>query len=122
MADWDVTISEIDIGMTSVFPGPMRVCRTSDVPTEGGLQVIIAPSKVLAVFRVGEEYFVTDDECTHGNASLSEGELDGDDIICPYHLGAFCLRTGEPTVSPCSIPLRTYPVEMRGDVIFALLD
>ena len=29
----------------------------------------------LAVFRLGDEFFVTDDTCTHGDAFLSDGEV-----------------------------------------------
>ena len=98
-----------------------EICRVSDVPAEGGLRIVLPGRPPLAVFRVGDDYLVIDDTCTHGEASLSEGVVEGTDIVCPYHLGAFCLKTGEPTAAPCSIPLRTYPAERRGDRVFARL-
>ena len=112
---------DIDSDMSSNPSGMIAICAISDVPVDGGLRVDLPGRPSLAVFRVGSAYFVTDDECTHGNASLSDGVLDGDEVICPYHLGAFCVRTGEPTRAPCHVPLRIYPAELRGDRIFASL-
>ncbi len=62
----------------------------------------------LAVYHVDGEFFVTDDLCTHGPGSLSEGYLDGHIIECDFHNGAFDIRTGEVVAPPCMIPLKTY--------------
>jgi nitrite reductase/ring-hydroxylating ferredoxin subunit len=94
------------------------VCRASDVPDSGGLRVEISGMNPLAVFRSGSEYFVTDDTCTHGSASLSDGEVVGYEIECPFHFGAFDLRSGKPTASPCSVPLQTYKTELRDGSIY----
>jgi phenylpropionate dioxygenase-like ring-hydroxylating dioxygenase large terminal subunit len=40
---------------------------------------------------------VTDDTCTHGQASLSDGFVVGDEIECPWHSGRFCIRDGRAT-------------------------
>ena len=74
--------------------------------------------KPIAVFRSGGEYFVIDDTCTHGSASLSEGEVIGFEIECPYHFGAFDLRTGKATAAPCSISLQTYRTELRDGIVY----
>lgn len=100
----------------------ITICNISNIPAVGGLRVEHAGLPVLAVFRVGEEYFVTDDLCTHGAASLSEGELIGFEIECPFHQGAFDLRTGAPTARPCSVPLRVYKCELRGDTLYASIN
>lgn len=67
----------------------------------------------LAVFRVNEEFYVTDDACTHGPGSLSEGELDGYEIECDFHQGCFDIRTGEVTAPPCTMPLKVYPTMVK---------
>ena len=38
---------------------------------------------------------MTDDICTHGNASSSEGEIEEGKVYCPFHDGAFDIRTGK---------------------------
>jgi nitrite reductase/ring-hydroxylating ferredoxin subunit len=72
----------------------------------------------LAVYDVAGEYFVTDDTCTHGKASLAEGYLEGDEIECPWHGGRFCVRTGKATCLPSSEALQTYAVEIEDGEIF----
>jgi nitrite reductase/ring-hydroxylating ferredoxin subunit len=67
---------------------------------------------VLCVFNLGGEFFVTDDTCTHGPGSLSEGCILGDVVECNFHNGAFNIRTGAVEAPPCMEPLRTYPVRI----------
>jgi nitrite reductase/ring-hydroxylating ferredoxin subunit len=62
------------------------------------------------VFNVDGEFFVTDDLCTHGPGSLSEGYIDGDIVECNFHNGQFNIRTGEVVSPPCMVPVKTYPV------------
>jgi biphenyl 2,3-dioxygenase ferredoxin subunit len=63
---------------------------------------------VLAVFNLDGEFFVTDDTCTHGPGSLSEGCISGDVVECDFHNGSFNIRTGEVVDPPCMIPVKTY--------------
>jgi ethylbenzene dioxygenase ferredoxin subunit len=71
----------------------------------------------LAVFRVGNELFVTDNVCTHGNAFLHEGFQDSKVIECPFHGGAFNIGSGDPVRAPCTIPLKTYRVILAGGFV-----
>jgi len=76
-----------------------------------------------AVFNVGGAFHVTDDTCTHGFASLSEGTLEGHVVTCPWHGGEFDVRDGRPVSLPCTDPLRVYPCRLDGGVVRAdLLD
>src|SRR5262245_38477474 len=94
------------------------LCKTSQVPDWGGLRVELADRPAVVVFRSGAQYFVTDDLCTHGEASLADGEVEGMEIVCPFHQGRFDLRDGCVTAAPCVEPLRTYPTELRDGEIF----
>jgi nitrite reductase/ring-hydroxylating ferredoxin subunit len=67
---------------------------------------------------VDDQFYVTDDLCTHGPGSLSEGCIDGDVIECDFHNGAFNIRTGEVVAPPCMIPLRTYEVHMADGKVY----
>jgi nitrite reductase/ring-hydroxylating ferredoxin subunit len=64
----------------------------------------------VAVYRVEGEFYVTDDACTHGPGSLSEGYLDGHVIECDFHNGAFDIRSGAVVAPPCMVPVKTYKV------------
>jgi nitrite reductase/ring-hydroxylating ferredoxin subunit len=98
------------------------LCEATAVPADAGLKIEIPGRDPVAVFRVGSEYFVIDDTCTHGNGSLAEGETIGDEVACPYHFGRFCLRTGRATAPPCLTPIRTYAAEVRDGRIFAAIE
>ena len=67
----------------------------------------------LAVFNVAGEFYVTDDQCTHGPGSLSEGYLEGDVIECNFHNGQFNVRTGEVVSPPCMVPIKTYKTSVE---------
>ncbi len=62
----------------------------------------------IGVFRVGDAFWAIEDTCTHGRASMSEGELDGTWVVCPFHGGCVDVTTGEPTAGPITVPAKTY--------------
>lgn len=86
------------------------LCAIDDVKEDEPLSVSPENFPLLAVYEYDGEYFVTDNSCTHGMAVLTEGYQDGDNIECPFHGGAFCIKTGEATAAPCVEPIKTYPV------------
>jgi len=85
------------------------LCATDDV-AEGSVIKVEADDLMLAVYHVEGNFYVTDDSCTHGPGSLSEGYLDGFEIECDFHQGCFDIRTGEVTLPPCIDPVKTYKV------------
>ena len=87
----------------------LRLCSTADVDFDTALQVENG-DLTLAVFNIGGTFYVTDDACTHGPGSLSEGYLDGHTIECDFHNGAFDVRSGEVVAPPCMVPVKTYKV------------
>ncbi|AMB85087.1 (2Fe-2S)-binding protein [Pseudomonas agarici] len=94
----------------------VRICRTDEVEPGNALYVE-AGDLELAVFNIDGEFYVTDDRCTHGPGSLSEGYLDECVIECDFHNGKFDVRTGEVLAPPCMVPLKTYQVVVQGDVV-----
>lgn len=93
----------------------------SAVDEEDVVQVVIE-NRELAVYRLGEEFYATEDACTHGQASLSEGVVINGVIECPLHQGRFCIRTGKPRGGPVSVPLRTFPTRQEGGKVFIRID
>ena len=94
----------------------IRLCATDDVDFDTAIRVETG-DLTLAVFNVGGVFYVTDDQCTHGPGSLSEGYVDGHEIECDFHNGRFDLRTGEVTAPPCMIPVRTYKAVVEGEQV-----
>ena len=94
----------------------IELCKTSDIKP-GAIKKVETGGLELAVYNVAGEFFVTDDACTHGPASLSDGELDGHVVECDFHQGAFDVRTGEVASPPCLVPIKTYPATIEGDTV-----
>lgn len=99
-----------------------RVCGVRDLGSGRIVQVEIDGRAPVAVYQLDDGIYCTDDTCTHEDAPLSSGEIDGDCVVCPFHLGAFNIKTGEAVRAPCSVDLRTYPVTIVGDDVFVGLD
>ena len=84
-----------------------QLCKVTDVGPDLPLRVRIDGTSY-AVFQAGREYFVTEDQCSHGPGLLSEGFVEGWEVECPFHGGRFDLRTGEPTAPPCTKSIRVW--------------
>ncbi len=99
-----------------------RVCDLSEVPAGEALKVV-GGGKEVAIFNVNGELFATQDRCTHGDWSLSEGGyLDGGVVECSLHMGKFCVRTGKVKTPPPCESLEIYPVRIDGRDVFVDFD
>ncbi len=96
-------------------------CKASELPPGQARQIAVAGRAPLAVFNIDGSFYTIDDTCTHGQASLCEGLLDGTIVECPFHFGTFDVRTGEPLAFPCTIPLRSYPTRVEGENVLVEL-
>jgi 3-phenylpropionate/trans-cinnamate dioxygenase ferredoxin subunit len=84
------------------------VCSVDDIPH--GEAVRVEGEVPIAVFNVDGELFAIDDTCTHQDASLADGWVEGCAVECPLHAACFDLRTGMPSGPPAKTPVRTYEV------------
>jgi nitrite reductase/ring-hydroxylating ferredoxin subunit len=98
------------------------LCAASEVPSSGGKRIELEKRPPLAVFRLGDEFVVIDDLCTHAGGSMSEGEVVGDSIFCPTHAGEFELRTGKALGFPATEDLQTYRTVVFEGNVFADLE
>ena len=95
-----------------------RVCSRSEL-APGGVKRLDEPP--IAVFSVEGSYFAISDVCTHEWARLSDGEVEGETVICPLHGACFSLSTGEALSLPAIEPVETFAVILQGDDIFVEL-
>jgi len=67
---------------------------------------------------VDDEVFAIEDACNHAGASLAEGWLEGECVICPMHAYVFELRTGklDRPKGLCG-DQRTYDARIEGDEV-----
>jgi len=68
----------------------------------------------VAVFRTGGAWYALQDGCPHQGASLADGQLDGDDVICLRHDWRFDLGSGRSShrSGACA---KAYDVRVEGD-------
>ena len=90
----------------------IKTIETAAVDADG-IASATANGQRIAVYAVDGAYFATSDICTHGQAFLSDGYLDGHLIECPLHQGLFDVRTGAPAGAPCTQPVRSFPVKVE---------
>lgn len=99
---------------------PYAVARADEIAPGQVMYVAVAGLEI-ALFNIDGTYYATDDACTHMGARLSDGYVDGDIVECSLHFGKFNIRTGKACSAPCTVDLRTYPVEVEGaEVIIRL--
>jgi 3-phenylpropionate/trans-cinnamate dioxygenase ferredoxin subunit len=92
-----------------------RVCSKSEL-APGSVKRLDEPP--VAVFNVDGSYFAVSDVCTHEWARLSDGEFEGETVICPLHGACFSLSTGEALSLPATEPVEIFAVVLQGDDIF----
>ena len=93
------------------------LCSAAEVAPGNALKVETG-DLVLAVFNVDGEFYVTDDLCTHGPGSLSEGYIEDDVVECNFHNGQFNIKTGEVVLPPCMVPMKTYKTVVENGRVF----
>ena len=79
----------------------------------GTLRKVEVDGRAVCVGKAAGGWVAFQDECTHEECSLSDGELDGSVIVCPCHSSEFDLRTGDVLTPPALDPLPIY--EARAD-------
>jgi nitrite reductase/ring-hydroxylating ferredoxin subunit len=99
--------------MTAPAEGWRPLCAAAEVEIGTPRRVDLPGCPPFAVFHLEDDsWHVTDDTCTHGEASLSDGFVEGDEVECPFHSGKFCVRDGRATAFPAEEPIRVYPARV----------
>lgn len=94
----------------------VKVAKAADI-AEGTARCFEIEDKVLAVFNLGGEFYAIADECPHAQGPLSEGEIFGEEVECPWHAARFNIKTGACLCDPADEDVACYQVRVAdGDV------
>jgi nitrite reductase/ring-hydroxylating ferredoxin subunit len=99
----------------------IELCGTGEVAPGSAIRVENG-DLILAVYNLNGEFYVTDDTCTHGPGSLSEGYIEDDIVECNFHGGQFNIKTGEVAAPPCMVPIKTYPATVENGKVVIEVD
>lgn len=93
MSDW-VVVAPAEL----IKPGDFRLVDVDDI--------------TVMVINIEGEFYAIEDICTHDGGTLSDGEIEACEIICPRHGARFDIRTGVVTAPPAYEDLPTYAVRI----------
>ncbi|MDQ2948631.1 MAG: Rieske 2Fe-2S domain-containing protein [Acidobacteriota bacterium] len=71
----------------------------------------------ILLVRRGTQIFALAETCSHFNGPLSEGELVGDSIVCPWHKSRFALEDGQVLDGPAVHPQPCLEVRVQNGQI-----
>jgi nitrite reductase/ring-hydroxylating ferredoxin subunit len=77
--------------------------------------------ETVALFNVGGTVYAIANTCTHRGGPLSEGEVEGTTVTCPWHGAHFDLKTGAAVGPPATQSVKRYQVTVKGyDILLSV--
>ena len=91
----------------------IKVASTADL-APGEAKCVEVGGKKIALFNLDGTFFAIDDTCTHRGGPLSEGEVWGEEVTCPWHGAVYNIKTGAVLGAPAPRGVASYPVRVQG--------
>ena len=90
---------------------------------KGSMRAVEVAGESVALYHLDDgSWHATGNLCTHGQALLTDGWLEGREVECPLHAGRFDVSTGVATCAPADAPVRAYRVAVEAGQVRILLD
>ena len=80
----------------------------------GQAKCVEVGGKKIALFNLEGNFYAIDDTCTHRGGPLSEGEVSGEEVTCPWHGAIYNIKTGAVLGAPAPRGVASYPVRVQG--------
>lgn len=90
---------------------------TVDEMADQPARCIVVEGEKVALFKSDDAVCAVSDTCTHRGGPLSEGDVEGTEVTCPWHGAKFDLRTGAVLAPPAQTAIRSYHVRVTGQDI-----
>jgi len=98
-----------------------RVASTGEIPLDEMRDFEVGPYRIV-IAHTEDGFFAVADECSHDAAPISDGEIDGCDVVCMRHGARFDLKTGAVKAPPAIVPIDTYELKVDGDDILVRIE
>ncbi len=97
------------------MPDFVKVASLSELDP-GSAKAVEVAGRLIALFNVGGTIYALDNTCLHQGGPLGEGILDGEVIMCPWHMWEYNVRTGEKVGVP-EMKVESFAVRVEGNDI-----
>ncbi|HKK27975.1 MAG TPA: non-heme iron oxygenase ferredoxin subunit [Gemmatimonadota bacterium] len=88
------------------------VAQVDDIPATGLKGLEVDGQKIVLV-RQGNAVYALEDQCSHEEFPLSDGELVAGQLECALHGARFDPATGAPKALPAVKPVKTFECRVR---------
>ena len=93
----------------------VKVGNTSEFQDLEAGKLVDAGGQTIAIFDLGGNYYAIENTCPHRGGPLAEGEMDGEEVICPWHGARFNIKTGAVLAPPAPQGVKSFPVRVTGE-------
>lgn len=94
-----------------------RIAGVGEIAVGTLLGVEVGDERIV-VANVDGVLYGLEDQCSHADYPLSEGELEGTELECIFHGAKFDVCSGKAIQLPAIRPVRTFDVESRDDGVY----
>lgn len=100
----------------------IRVAALDDIPEGEGIAIdraVTGTTDDIALLRDDDgSLWALNNTCTHAEASLAEGWVEGGYVECPLHSSKFCLKTGAVQGMPATQDAVAHRVEVLDGEVY----
>lgn len=75
----------------------------------------------IALFKLEDGVYAIDNVCSHGNAKLCDGFVEGHQVECPFHQALFDVRDGTVQCGPATEAVKSWPVKIENGRVYLAL-
>jgi 3-phenylpropionate/trans-cinnamate dioxygenase ferredoxin subunit len=90
---------------------------TLDQLSDGERLFVDLGGKSIVLFKLAGNLFAIGDVCSHDHGPVGDGDVEGNEIICPRHGARFDIRTGKATSLPALEDIPSYPLRVVAGVV-----
>ena len=94
----------------------VKVASANEI-APGHARLVNVRGKEIALFNIEGNFFALENACTHEEGPLAEGDIEGNEVTCPWHGARFDIRTGEVLSAPAYNDVARYNVRVTGSNI-----
>lgn len=98
------------------MPGWTVVADAREI-APGQVKAVEVDGRKIALFNLNGTFYALDDACPHRGGPLSEGEVSGTTVSCPWHAAQFDILSGQHLSPPASRGVRSYKVSVNGTAV-----